>query len=174
MNLKENYPRALSPPSDKVVIINNQIIKKAVNSSRKSPRRRIILPFHKLPSDTLHRMLNALQPMSYIQPHRHFDPPKAESIIVLQGAILYIAFNKTGGIANFYKLSAGSPNVGIDTEPGIYHTFFALVEDTVLFEVKPGPYEHSSDKDFASWAPAEDLEAATEYMRTLLELTDKV
>ena len=174
MKQKENIPRALNAPSEKVVIIDNKIIQKAIKSSRISPRKRIILPLHKLPSDNLHRMLNALQPLSYIQPHRHFDPPKAESIVVLKGAILYIVFNNTGNIENVFKLSANSFNIGIDTEPGIYHTFFATVEDTVLFEVKPGPYEQSSDKDFASWAPTEDSANVAEYIRNLYDFIKKM
>ena len=173
MNPDTDYPRALRPPSDNVVIINNNLIQKVIDSSRISPRKRIILPFHKLPSDKLHRMLNALQPSSYVQPHRHLDPPKAESIIVLKGAIIYVEFNNTGEIENFYQLSSESFNIGIDIEPGIFHTFFAVAEDTILFEVKSGPYEQGSDKDFASWAPTEGSESAIEYLSNLYKLTTK-
>jgi cupin fold WbuC family metalloprotein len=173
MNHDTDYPRALRPPPNNVVIINNNLIQKAIDSSRISPRKRIILPFHKLPSDNLHRMLNALQPNSYVQPHRHLDPPKAESIIVLKGAIIFVEFNNTGEIESFCRLSSESFNIGVDIEPGIFHTFFAVVADTVLFEVKPGPYEQISDKDFASWAPMEGSESAFEYLRNLYELTTK-
>ena len=171
MKSQVEYPKALSPPLEKISVINQGIIQHAINSSSLSPRKRIILPLHKSPADSLHRMLNALQPESYVQPHRHLDPPKAESIIVLKGAIAYIQFNDTGKIENIYHLSADSTEIGIDTEPGIYHTFFAKVEETVLFEVKPGPYEKGSDKDFAPWAPAEGTESAIEYMQKLYELT---
>ena len=112
-------------------------------------------------------------PNSYVQPHRHLDPPKAESIIVLKGAIIYVEFNNIGEIENFCQLSSESLNIGVDIEPGIFHTFFAVVEDTVLFEVKPGPYERSSDKDFASWAPTEGAESAIDYLQNLYQLTTK-
>ncbi len=173
MKHNNDYPRALKPPSENVVIISNNLIQKAIDSSRISPRKRIILPFHKLPSDSLHRMLNALQPFSYVQPHRHLDPPKAESIVVLKGAIIFVEFNSTGEIENFNQLSSESFNIGVDIEPGIFHTFFAVVEDTVLFEVKPGPYEQSSDKDFAPWAPKESSKNAIEYLKNLYKLTTK-
>jgi cupin fold WbuC family metalloprotein len=173
MNHNNDYPRALRPPSENVVIIDNKLIQKAIDSSKMSPRKRIILPFHKLPSDNLHRMLNAIQPDSYVQPHRHLDPLKPESIIILKGAIIFVVFNNTGEIENFYQLLSGSSNIGVDIEPGIYHTFFAVVEDTVVFEAKPGPYEQSSDKDFASWAPMEGSEGAIEYLRNLYQLTTK-
>ena len=169
MRSQVGYPKALSPPLEKISVINQGIIQRVINSSRLSPRKRIILPFHKSPADSLHRMLNALQPASYVQPHRHLDPPKAESIIVLKGAIAYIQFKDNGEIEKIYHLSADSTEIGIDTESGIYHTFFAKVEDTVLFEVKPGPYEQGSDKDFAPWAPAEGDESAIDYMQKLHE-----
>ena len=173
MKIKNDFPRALKPPLEKTVIISNNLIKNAINSSRISPRKRIILPFHKSPSDNLHRMLNAIQPESYIQPHRHLDPPKAESIIVLKGSIIFVEFDNTGEIKNYVQLSSDSFNIGIDIEPGVFHTFFALVEDTVLFEVKPGPYDQGTDKDFASWAPSEGTESAIDYLRNLYELTKK-
>ncbi len=165
------YPLALDCPKEKTVLITQEIINQAIDASRKSPRKRIILPFHKSLSDNLHRMLNVLQPMSYIQPHRHFNPPKAESIIVLKGKLICVEFDQGGDIKTFCKLSPGSFNIGIDIEPGIFHTIFAEAEDTVLFEVKPGPYERSSDKDYASWAPAEASEKAGEYLKKLYETT---
>ena len=36
-----------------------------------------------------------------------------------------------------------------------WHSVAALSADTVLFELKPGPYSPIDDKDFAEWAPAE-------------------
>jgi len=173
MTPENDYPRALKPPLEDVVLIDDNLIQKAIDSSRNSPRKRITLPLHKSATDNLHRMLNALQPDSYIQPHRHLYPPKAESIIVLRGAIICTEFSNAGGITNLYRLSSESPHIGIDIEPGIFHTFFAVVEDTVIFEVKPGPYEKSSDKDFASWAPAEGSQGAVEYLRNLYERTTK-
>ena len=40
-------------------------------------------------------MLNAIQPGSYIRPHRHLDPPKSESLILLQGMLGYVSFQTT-------------------------------------------------------------------------------
>ncbi len=167
MNRKADFPQALAPPQTDVTCINAAEIKKTIDASRKSPRGRIILPFHKTEADTFHRMLNALQPLSYIRPHRHIDPPKSESVIVLKGAIRCVIFNHAGEITTCCNLSADSQNIGIDTEPGIYHTFLVTAADTVLFEAKTGPYEKSSDKDFAPWAPPEYSEDAQRYLKDL-------
>lgn len=173
MSHSNTFQTALAPPQQSATCIDTTSLQKAIDGSRLSPRKRIILPFHKVESDNFHRMLNALQPMSYIRPHRHIDPPKAESVIVLTGAIRCVIFDKLGKITKHYSLAAGSFNIGIDTEPGIFHTFFATAPDTVLFEAKPGPYEKISDKDFAPWAPPEYSPEAESYLKVLYELTEK-
>ena len=161
---KEPFPKALTPPPDNNTIITTNLINRCVAASRQSPRQRIILPLHKTPDAELHRMLNAMQPGTYIQPHRHLFPPKAESVIVLQGAIYVFIFKDDGKIDGVHTVKAGSINVGIDSEPGVFHTFAAIEEDTVLFEVKPGPYNQADDKDFAPWAPAEGADGAKKYL----------
>ncbi|HWA24585.1 MAG TPA: WbuC family cupin fold metalloprotein [Lacunisphaera sp.] len=161
------FPLALPAPAGPVTVIGRSQVDEAVAQSRRSPRGRIILPFHPAPGDTLHRMLNAIQPASYVQPHRHSHPPKAESIIVLQGAIGCAIFSDHGDVEQLHVLGAGRASFGIDIHAGVFHTFFALEPDTVVFEVKQGPYEKSSDKDFAPWAPKEGTPEAKAYLDRL-------
>ena len=114
-------------------------------------------------------MLNVIQPGSYTQPHRHINPPKAEAIIVIRGSGASIIFNKNGDISDVFFLSADSNCIGVDLEPGVFHSFLALEEDTVLFEAKQGPYDRKTDKDFAAWAPSEGSKDSSAYMRQLHE-----
>jgi cupin fold WbuC family metalloprotein len=167
---REDFPKALQPDGSKTTLITGEHIRKVVEGSRQSPRRRIILPFHKDHSSPLHRMLNGLQPESYIQPHRHIAPPKPESVIVLQGSIKCFIFTDDGTVESIYILRAGSSIFGIDSDPGVYHTFIALEKDTVVFEAKPGPYSQATDKEYAAWAPAEGSPAAQDYLRHLYNL----
>ncbi len=168
------HPKALGAPQTPATIIGSDLVRRAVEASRQSPRRRIILPLHKAPDANLHRMLNAVQPYSYVRPHRHLDPPKAESILVLQGAILTFIFDATGKVEEAMIFAAGTAAFGIDFEPGVLHTFLALQPDTVLFEVKPGPYEAQTDKDFAPWAPVEGSPEAAAYMADLYGFARKL
>ena len=112
-------------------------------------------------------MLNAVQPGTYIQPHRHISPPKAESIVVLRGSIGFVIFEDDGRVREHFVASTGSDPFGIDLQPGVYHTFVALQQDTVLFEVKPGPYDGQTNKDFALWAPIEGSEEARDFLQEL-------
>jgi hypothetical protein len=67
------------------------------------------------------------------------------------------------------RLRAGSERFGVDLVPGVYHSFIALEPDTVIYEVKPGPYTQSTDKSFAPFAPEEGSTRAPAYMVSLLE-----
>ena len=112
-------------------------------------------------------MFNAVQPDSYIPPHRHLDPPKAESWIVLCGALAFFTFDDRGAIAECLEIRAGGEIFGVDLEPGVYHTFFALEPDTVVYEVKGGPYSAATDKAFPEWAPREGTPEANGYLAKL-------
>lgn len=159
---------ALDPPQDPLAILDDALLERTVAYARESPRRRVIAPFHRNEAELLHRMLNAVQPDSYVRPHRHLDPPKAEAWIILRGALLFFTFDEHGQVEQQVLLRAGGPCFGVDLSPGIYHSFIALEPDTVIYEVKSGPYQKSDDKSFAPWAPAEGSPEAASYMAALL------
>jgi cupin fold WbuC family metalloprotein len=159
---------AMPSPETPLTPIGTALIDAAHAASRISPRRRIIQPLHKDASDRLQRMLNSLQPGTYIRPHRH-AADRAESLVVLSGSLLYVTFSDDGEMLQQLRLSPGSDRVGVDTAGGIYHCFTALEPDTVLFEVKPGPYDPATDKEFAPWAPEEDAEEADRFLLRLLK-----
>jgi cupin fold WbuC family metalloprotein len=127
----------------------------------------MIQPIHRGDSATLHRMFNAVQPGSYIPPHRHWDPPKAESWLVLRGALAFFTFDAQGAITECLEIRADGEIFGVDLEPGVYHTFFALEPDTVVYEVKDGPYSATTDKAFPDWAPREGSPEASGYLAQL-------
>jgi cupin fold WbuC family metalloprotein len=163
---------ALDPPSEPLAILDDTLLENTLRYARESPRRRVIAPFHRSEADPLHRMLNAVQPDSYVRPHRHLDPPKAEAWIVLRGALLFFTFHEDGRVDQRVQLRAGGPRFGVDLLPGIYHSLIALEPDTVIYEVKTGPYTAAGDKSFAPWAPAEGTAEATHYMAELLRAAD--
>jgi len=65
------------------------------------------------------------------------------------------------------RLRAGSEDFGIDLAPGLFHTFLVRAWDTLLYEVKSGPYVEASAKDFAPWAPEEGSPDVERYVREL-------
>jgi cupin fold WbuC family metalloprotein len=160
-------PRALAAPAEPVVLIGREHVAHVLHASRASDRQRMILPFHKSHEDPLHRMFNALQPATYVQPHRHLSAPKAEVFVVLAGAIDMLIFEEDGRIAQAARLEAGGAKFAVDVAAGIYHSFLARAPDTLLYEVKSGPYQALTDKDFAPWAPAEGSPEVPDFLARL-------
>lgn len=158
---------ALDPPPEPVVCVSDAHIERALEASRESERKRIILPFHKSHEDPLHRMLNAMQPGTYVQPHRHLSVPKAEIFLVLRGAIDLLVMDDTGALQHALYLKAGSAEFGVDIAPGLFHTFLVREADTVLYEIKCGPYTGMNDKDFAPFAPPEGSPEVASYVASL-------
>lgn len=78
--------------SGPVFVLTPELIRKGLDASRESPRKRIILPIHRRQEARVQRMLNFLQPGTYIRPHRHTGEHAVESINIRRGSIKYFVF----------------------------------------------------------------------------------
>ena len=135
-----------------------------------SPRRRKNFNFHARESAPANRLLNAIEPDSYVQPHRHLDPSKDETLIVLRGAVGMVVFDEKGGVLQHAVLRAGTGALGVDIPHATWHTFVALEPGSVIFETKAGPYLPLGREEKAAWAPAEEDTAAIAYLEKLTSL----
>ena len=90
-----------------MIIINDDFIEPVINKARTSPRRRMNYNFHPQLDDPLQRMLNCLEPGTYIQPHKHENPDKCEAFILLKGKVLVVEFDETGKVRSHTLLEAG-------------------------------------------------------------------
>ena len=120
--------------------------------------------------DNPQRFLNVMLRDTYVAPHRHLQPAKTESFLVLEGCIVLICFEDDGTVRSRHWLgnTPGAIARGIDLEPGVWHTLTAVTEYAVCYEVKPGPWDPANDKEFAPWAPREGDPRAEEYLRALV------
>ncbi|MBN1649735.1 MAG: WbuC family cupin fold metalloprotein [Bacteroidales bacterium] len=138
-----------------MIKINEEFISVTSEKAKNSPRRRMNFNFHKEDAATLQRMLNAMEPDTYIQPHKHENPDKTEAFFVLRGKLLVVEFDNTGQIAAHMILDAEKGNFGAEIAPRTWHTVISLEPGSVAYEVKDGPYDVTLDKFFAPWAPIE-------------------
>ena len=135
-----------------------------------SPRRRMNLNFHDRPGHPANRLLNAMEPDSYVQPHRHSAPDKDETFVVVKGAFGVVLFDERGNVSDTAVLRAGSDLIGGHVAAGVFHSIVALEPASVFFEVKAGPYDPASAKDSAPWAPDEGAAEAPAYLSRLQAL----
>lgn len=143
-----------------LVPFSEAVLDAAVQAARNGARKRHMVRFHDF-KEPVQRMLNAVEPGSYVRPHRHADPDKPEAFVALRGSVVVVRFDDNGTPLEGVLVSADGPVRGAEVPPGAWHTFVALRSGTVLFEVTQGPYDAVTNKQFASWAPPEDDSRAT-------------
>lgn len=155
-----------------IQLIDNALLDAVSAEARAAPRRRKNRNFHGNDAAPANRLLNAIEPGSYVMPHRHLDPTKGETMIVLRGTLGLVTFDDAGNVIDAVKVSPGSTAQGVDLPAGTWHTVFALEPDTVFFEAKAGPYQALAAEEKATWAPAEGDVAAPAYLARLVRRFD--
>lgn len=158
--------------------IDTALLDEVSAEARNSPRGRRNRNFHGNDAQPGHRLLNAIEPGSYIMPHRHLDPNKGETMVVLRGTLGLVTFDDAGKVVESARVShgvtegnpRGSTPLGMDIPCGTWHTVFALEPGTVFLEAKAGPYLPLAAEEKAAWAPAEGSPAAPAYLAELVQL----
>lgn len=132
-------------------------------------RRRAHLNVHDTLDAPVQRLFIALEPDTYVRPHRHSQPDKWELFVVLDGALDVLIFDAQGGVARCIPLSAVAHRA-VEIAPNTWHSLICRQAGTLAFEVKQGPYTPTDDKDFAPWAPDERSTDAAAYLQRLRDL----
>lgn len=158
---------ALPHITEPVFALTPELLKTGFDEAKASPRRRIILPMHRSPEATVQRMLNFMLPGTYIRPHLHPLPHATETIQVLRGGLVFFIFDDEGNVTHRYHLEAGETGL-IDIESNLWHGFAVTGPETVVLEIKRGPYDQKQDKVFPTWAPEETSPDAAAYLNSLL------
>lgn len=111
-------------------------------------------------------MLVAIEPASYVPPHRHLDPLKAEVLVVLRGVLGVVWFEDGGAVAGSAVLRAGHA-AGIEIPAGLFHAVIALAPGTAFLEAKAGPWLPLQQAERAGFAPREGEAGASVYFEGL-------
>lgn len=148
--------------------ISQDTLSNLSEQARLSPRLRKNLNFHTHNEAACHRLLNALEPGTYVQPHCHLSPDKEETLIVLAGRIGVLIFNPDGSVAERFVLSPQESDFGVTIPSTVFHSMVALESGSVFFEAKAGPYVPISESEKAIWAPAETDAASANYLQQML------
>jgi cupin fold WbuC family metalloprotein len=152
--MSQPYPRNSDDPFA-LVPVDEALMDAAAEAARNAERRRAIIRFHEH-EERVQRMLNAIEPDSYVRPHRHVEPGRPEVFVALRGSVLAVRFAEDGAPLEAVVAGAEGAVRGIEVPPGAWHAFISLEPGTVLFEVSQGPYDPTTAKHYAPWAPPED------------------
>lgn len=150
-------------------LISEELLDEVTRNARENSRLRMNYNFHESLDAPVHRLLNALEPGTYLPPHRHAD--KEETYVVLRGSLWTFFYDDCGHVTEKVKLGPSAGMYGVEIPSGTWHSVIVLEPGTVIFEIKSGPYVPLPPEDIASWAPVpSDAEGAAAFMRRMLEV----
>ena len=150
-------------------IIDQKRLDRLSKEAAEAERRRKNLNLHDDCTDPCQRFFNAMEPGTYVRPHRHLDPPRPECFMAVRGRMALVVFTEDGQVDKVVPFGDGCETLAIDLPPGMWHSLVSLATGSIFFETKPGPYLSLSDKDLAPWSPAEGSAAAETYLENLIE-----
>ena len=140
------------------------MLEELTDQAIKRPRLRKNYNLHPQLNDPVQRLLNAMEPGTYVQPHRHPQDDKWELFVIIQGKAIVVMFDDDGRITQRIDLNSNGPIFAVEIPTNTWHSVASLKTGTVLFEVKRGPYDQRYAKEFATWAPVEGDSSCMNYV----------
>ena len=155
-------------------LIDNRLLDETREKALQSPRLRMNYNFHDTLEDPINRLINAMEPDTYLRPHRHKNPDKTEIFLILRGKVALFLFDEQGNITDNYILNLKTGIYGGEILPEIWHTLLVLESGSVVYEVKKGPFAPLSPENIAPWSPAPDnIEGVKQFMDKLKSYLNK-
>ena len=152
---------------ENIRIFDSSFLDRLAAEAAAAPRRRKNANLHAANDYPCHRLFNALQPDTYVQPHRHSDPSKDESVVLLRGKLGLVEFDEAGQVA---ATAIIRPGMIVDIPHGTFHGWCCLEANSIFFEAKAGPYLPLQPAEKAAFAPEEGDPKAPEYLAWLKSL----
>lgn len=118
-------------------LINTKRLDAVLEKARESERLRMNDNFHDALDAPAQRLLNALEVGTELPIHRHQHT--AETYILLRGKIAVVFYNDNKTESERVILNPKTEDYGVHIPIGQWHTIEVL-ESSVIFEVKDGPY----------------------------------
>ena len=121
-----------------VRLISTELLDTISVQAKDSPRLRMNYNFHQSLEDKCHRFLNAVEPGTKVEIHRH--PTIDESFVLLRGRVRVNIYNDDGIVIESVMLCPEEGLYGVDIPKNAWHNVECLESGSVFFECKEGPF----------------------------------
>lgn len=119
-------------------IIDTVLLNEVSEKAKDSPRLRMNYNFHQSLDEKCHRFLNAVEPGTVVEIHRH--PAKDETFVLLQGRVVVNTYNDDETVKERVELCPSEGKYGVNIPKGVWHNIESKETGSVFFECKEGPY----------------------------------
>ena len=119
-------------------IIDENLLNEVSARAKESPRQRMNYNFHRSLDEKCHRFLNAVEPGTVVDVHRH--PGKDETFVLLRGRVVVKTYNDDGSVIESVELCPNDGKYGVNIPRGVWHKVESLESGSCFFECKEGPF----------------------------------
>lgn len=126
------------------MLIDSELLNREIAEAKVGPRLRMNMDLRNSSDDKSQRMLNAILPGTIVPIHRHRQT--SETTMILRGKLFVVFYNEMGGEIERHLLDPSTGNYGVQIPKDQWHTV-EVIEPSVIFEVKDGPYTPLSPED---------------------------
>lgn len=121
-----------------MMIIDKNLLDEVSAQAKRSDRLRMNYNFHDSLDAKAQHLLNALEIGTVLPVHRHQHT--SETYLLLRGRLRVIFYDDSGEEVSSFLLDPLAGNYGLHIPAGQWHALEVLENDSVIFEVKDGPY----------------------------------
>lgn len=127
------------------MLLDQKLLDEISAKAKVSPRLRMNFNLHESLDSKVQRLFNAMEPGTKVPIQRHQNT--AETILLVRGKMKVFFYDSKGNLTNTYVLAPKDGVYGVHIPMGQWHSVEVLDSDTVMFEVKEGPYSPLSSED---------------------------
>ena len=128
-----------------IKLITTELLDDLSLQASENARLRMNYNFHESLNDNVQKLLNAMEPGTQLPIHRHRHT--AETYIVLRGSVNLHIYNCRAELDKTLEINPAKAVCGVDIPAGQWHTIEVLEPETVIFEIKEGPYSPLTAED---------------------------
>ncbi|MBN2767377.1 MAG: WbuC family cupin fold metalloprotein [Paludibacteraceae bacterium] len=125
--------------------IDSFLLDELSNRAKQNVRLRMNYNLHDKLDEPVQRLLNALEPGTEIPIHRHRHSD--ETYLVLRGRLNVKIYNQNNEVTEIILLDPEQGSYGVSVPAGQWHSVEVLESNTVIFEIKEGPYAALGEAD---------------------------
>ncbi len=146
-------------------LITSDLLTDLISGAATSARQRLHYSIHESLADPVQRLFIAARLESYFRPHRHRE--KWECAVVFRGLFDILTFDELGTVIERVAVGVGANGIGFEISANIWHSWVPMMDESVAFEIKQGPYRPLTAADFAAWSPEEGTAEAKRFLASM-------
>jgi cupin fold WbuC family metalloprotein len=146
-------------------LITSDFINELIVRAGSNARQRINYNIHESLSDPVQRLFIASGLESYFRPHQH--PERWELAVVIRGLFDVLVFDDTSRVMERVSIGPGAEVIAFEMPPNTWHSWVTMIDRSVFFETKQGPYSALTAGDFAGWSPEEGTPQVSGFLARL-------